>query len=308
MTDHICSDHLHCSLDHQPSVNRLLWELGHFDEVEDGFSVHHPAYEEVETLGELDYLRCKAVESWQGFRPWLNRDGAFGEVSHMASVQEIGLRCGCPDVMRRPAGIAEWPPACQDEVTTSFDSRGMRYEFGERMPGDVWREANEKWNEVCGVVLSTVTVAEDARIRAIMGSMGSGTLAWSYLADGSCASRLRQEYNRSRTWDLHSFLWVNAHEKGHALGLGHTGERGNIMQPYYSPGLSALGPWEIAQVVKRYGPPVAPEPPTPPQPPVPPTPPGEWRIVGGSGSIVVSDGVTERRLPVDHSHRGIVDV
>lgn len=276
MTDHICSDHLHCTLDHQPSVNRMLWELGHFDDVDDeGFSVSHPAYEEVETMPfDCNGIR-QAIKSWQSFRSQLKVDGVFGERSHMASQQEIGFRCACPDIMRSRGSAAEWPEDCQRNVTTSFDANRMKYDFGGRTPAELWQQGNDVWNLVCGVVLSTVATADDARIRAIMGSMGSGTLAWSYLADGDCRSRLRQEYNRAKTWGQHDFLWVNAHEKGHALGLGHTGKSGNIMQPYYSPGLSRLGPWEIAQVVDRYGKPAdvpIPEPPVP-APPIPPSPP-----------------------------------
>jgi hypothetical protein len=272
MNDHICSDHLHCAIKHQPSVNRMLWELNHFARLDaNGWVVGGPTYEEIQALSVNEQVVQDAVASWQRFRPELKEDGVFGERSHFTSQQEIGNRCGCPDLMRRPGNLAEWPPTCQD-VPTSFDSTRMKYDFDGKTPAEVWDEGNAIWNEVCGIVLSTVQPGNDARISAIMGSMGGGTLAWSYLANGSCSSRLRQEYNRAKTWFYHSFLWVNSHEKGHALGLSHTSKPGNIMQPYYSPSLSKLGPWEIGQVVTRYGKPAdVPTPPTP-VPPVPPTP------------------------------------
>lgn len=274
MNDHICSDHLHCTVDHSPSITRMLHELGHFCACDDeGWAIGGPTYDEICTLGPSDRTLKDAIASWQRFRPELKEDGVFGEVSHFTSQQEIGNRCGCPDLMRRPGNLAEWPSTCQD-VPTSFDDSRMKYDFDGKTPAEVWDEGNEIWNEVCGIVLSTVQPGNDARIRAIMGSMGGGTLAWSYLANGRCDSLLNQEYNRAKTWFYHSFLWVNSHEKGHALGLSHTSKSGNIMQPYYSPSLSKLGPWEIDQVVTRYGKPAdvpTPEPPTP-EPPTPPTP------------------------------------
>lgn len=310
MTDHICSDHLICSLGHQPSVNRMLHELGHFADVDDGgWAIDNPTYEEVCELVPSAIALQDAIASYQRLRPWLREDGEFGEVTLMASRQELGLRCGCPDVMANRANAAEWPEDCQGNVTTSFDDARMKHDLDGKTPAEVWDEGNAVWNEVCGIILSTVEPGNDARIRAIMGSMGGGTLAWSYLANGSCSSRLRQEYNRSRTWDLHSFLWVNAHEKGHALGLSHTGQKGNIMQPYYSPGLSKLGPWEIAQVVKRYGPTAAPPTPPTPEPPTPPVPPTpgpigtvkvaiEWKLGEEGGGIV------EVTLPDGSEHAG----
>lgn len=286
MTDHICSDHLHCSLGHQPSVNRMLWELGHFDEVgADGFSGHHPAYEEIETLVGGHGRRRDAVASWQSFRPWLKADGVFGEVSHMASVQELGCRCGLPDLMRRPGQIAEWPPSCQD-VSTAYDLDSLRTEFeaGETID-KAWLYAIERWNEVCGIVLSVVGMDDDPRISATAKRMGAGVLADSYLANGSCASRLTQRYNTSMTWDWHQAWGVMCHEMGHALGWGHTGAAGNIMQPFFDRRVTKLGTWDIEQAKKRYGPPVQPP---PDDPPVEPPTPGQVKPNGGI--VAMSDG------------------
>ena len=302
MTDHICSDHLHCTLDHQPSVIRMLHELGHFCACdEDGFAIGGPTYDEVCTLPATDKSIGAAIASWQRFRPELKEDGHFGEVSHFRSQEEIGNRCGLPDLMRRPGGsLPRWGDDCFKNITTALDSRGMRTDFP---PGvtveSLWLEALGLWNGVCGAVLTIGKSGETILIDAKMGSMGSGTLAWSNLANGTCSYRVKQEYNRSRTWRPHGVKYIGAHELGHALGWGHTGLAGNIMRPYYDPTLSTLGAWEIKQGVDRYDKPAdVPEPPTP-EPPVPPTP-GDLRIVGGSGSVVLSNG---QRLYMDHMGR-----
>ncbi len=269
MSEHICSEHLVCTLGCDTSVARLMHELGHMDKIDaDGFSIYHPTWDEVCELTANDARLRDGVASWQRFRPWLKEDGEFGEVSHMASQQEVANRCGCPDLMRRPGGnLPRWGDPCFKGITTAFDDARMRHDLGGKTPTEVWDEGNAIINAACGAVLSRVAMSDDPMIRAIMGAMGSGTLAWSYLISSGCSDRLRQEYNRARTWGYHSFLWVNVHEKGHALGLPHTGKSGNIMQPYYSSGLSRLGTWDTEQFAKRYGPPVAvPEPPPPPGP------------------------------------------
>ena len=56
------------------------------------------------------------------------------------------------------------------------------------------------------------------------------------------------------------------HEVAHALGLGHAPERGNIMYWQHDPDQREPGPWDIAEMVKRYGPRNAPPPEPPPAP------------------------------------------
>lgn len=97
----------------------------------------------------------------------------------------------------------------------------------------------------------------------------SNTLAWSELGC-SRMTRVRQCYDTDERWvdsdragtgeiDIISVL---IHELGHALGLPHTNERGNIMYPAYSGPQRELGPWDIKEIQRRYGKP-QPKPPGP---------------------------------------------
>ncbi len=271
MTDHICSDHLVCTLDHQPSVNRMLWELGHFGTADgEGFLLSPgPTYDQVAELPAKEQTVEDAVASWQRFRPELKEDGVFGEVSHFRSQEEIGCRCGCPDLMRRPgANLPRWGDPCFKGITTAFDPKGMNYDFGGKTPIEVWLEALGVINAACGATLLLVQFDDDPMISAIMGRMGGGTLAWSYLVTSGCSDRIRQEYNQAKTWGYHDGLWVDVHELGHALGIGHTSVKGQVMNPYYSRSVSRLGKWDLDQYISRYGKP-ADVPPVPPTPPIP---------------------------------------
>lgn len=88
----------------------------------------------------------------------------------------------------------------------------------------------------------------------------SGTLAWSELPCGG-VQQVRQCYDTSERWvddpsapegsiDIISVL---IHELGHALGLDHAPEQGNVMYAYYSGPRRELGPWDIAEIRRRYG-------------------------------------------------------
>lgn len=255
-----------------PHVGRLLWELGHYDEIDkEGFSIARPTIQEACARDGGSERITDATASYQRFRPWLKVDGDFGPVTRQAAIQESGCRCGCPDIMQRgAAGLAEWPPTCQDVTTGySLDSLRTSLDAGKTVH-DAWLYGIERWNLVCGIVLSVVGYGDDPRIKAKAGRMGGGTLAWSYLANGSCDSVLDQEYNQAVTWNWLTLWQTICHEVGHALGLPHTGQAGNVMTPYHSNDVTALGPWDIAQVVKRYGKP-------PDVPDVPPVP----GVVGG---------------------------
>ncbi len=269
MTDHICSEHLHCSHDDPVSTVRMLWTLGHFDTIDkDGWSVYRPTWDEACELKAGGSRFDDAVASWQRFRPWLKEDGVFGEVSHFTSQQEIGNRCGCPDRMRRPGrSLPRWGDPCFKGITTAFDLKGMKYDFGGKTPIEVWLEALGVINAACGATLLLVQSDDDPMISATMGRMGGGTLAWSYLVTSGCSDRIRQEYNQAKTWGYHDGLWVDVHELGHALGIGHTSVKGQVMNPYYSRSVSRLGNWDLDQYISRYGKPAdVPEPPTPPGP------------------------------------------
>lgn len=63
-----------------------------------------------------------------------------------------------------------------------------------------------------------------------------------------------------------------AHELGHALGLEHAADPGEIMYPQYQVGATGLGDGDVAGIRALYGPPIVATPTPAPVPPVAPRP------------------------------------
>lgn len=170
------------------------------------------------------------------------------------------------------------------------------------VPEEDYRKASE-WADrqimgVCGVKLKEVQSASGARVLLTSQRIDGpgGTLAQAELPCGRI-QRVRLWCDSTDRWDVQWKNWgdrvqsgriplylVVLHEKLHNLGLPHTNQPGNVMNPSLQTGLRRLGDWDISELRRRYGPPVAPPPvPTPTPTPVPtPAPaPGGDGFFGG---------------------------
>ncbi len=255
-------------------VRKLLFDLGHFHVAdEDNFVEEKVSEERVAKYDVGCHEYRAAVGSYQRMRP-LAVDGRFGPCCHHQALAEVGHRCGCPDIMERRASLSEWPESCQKLVTTAHEIESLSLS-GDRSINETWEHGVTRWNEVCGVVLSHVESMSDARIRATASRMSGSTLAWSYLPNNNCSEVLAQRYNTRVSWSFR-YLWTTiTHEIGHAIGLSHGGH--GIMKPYNDNSTVALGSWDIAQAVKRYGKRTdVPDP--PPDDPPTPKPGRRWAI------------------------------
>lgn len=213
-----------------------------------------PAELQLNSVAVQDYVQQLGHASLAEYQKWfgLRDDGIIGPVTSSLLCEP---RCGVPDF----AGpeTAQWPRSCMT-VPVSYDFDRINSVIAEQ----AWKLATDKWTEVCGVVLELVD--DNGKIWATDGPLPGPTLAWSFLANDSCNARLEQRYDTTISYTVEFLLKIIFHELGHALGLGHTNNRADIMFP-------SIGsqPWsvypslnDVARVVQRYGEPT--EPPAPP--------------------------------------------
>ncbi len=226
-----------------------MFEHGHFHEAdEDGFIRSTCIWQDIENIDINSITYSKAVKSYQRMH-YLVDDGFFGPVSQARMEAESTCRCGLPDIMPRRADLSEWPPACQRQITTSHTIRTLAYS-GTGSIEEAWEYGIGRWNLVADILITRI--ANGAKIQAKASRESSGILAWSYLPNNNCNEVLKQVYNNRYEWKWRLLWSTICHEIGHAIGLSHGGQ--GIMQPASDSSIFALGEWDIAQVVKRYGP------------------------------------------------------
>ncbi len=169
------------------------------------------------------------------------------------------------------------PQTCRFEYGIFID----RDEFSERsfgMPLDTFEatfaRACDHWNERIGINLHLTRDFAAAKCVVGFQSLGGSTLAWSHIANNSCADDKSQKYDQPRNWTVQQLFLTIIHELGHLLGLGHASS--GIMKPIIDGSLSGTTDYDISRARDLgYGPPQpsvppTPDPPTPdPEPPAP---------------------------------------
>lgn len=170
------------------------------------------------------------------------------------------FRCGLPDFeLRAEAKACKWP---MQRVTyySNLDLPGISADQAKQ----AFDVACRQWMAICGIVLVRVPSANKANIVSTDGEGRAdgldgrgGTLAWSELPCGAGPnSQYQQKFDRAEAWNYLMAVAVICHELGHALGLSHL-PKGNLMAPYYDPDTIQPQSGDIAEMVSRYGKPVA---------------------------------------------------
>lgn len=140
----------------------------------------------------------------------------------------------------------------------------------------IFIEVAALWSSVCGIDLRFQADPNAnilARVEAMDGP--NGVLGESYLPCGNVNPRtqLTQRYDTGERWTINFLKRVILHEVGHALGLDHAPQGSAVMSPYLTD-FAVPQPWDVEQMVARYGPP-KPIVVKPTDPPVTPPPTGD---------------------------------
>ena len=227
------------------------------------FDIVAKAVSSVPGMGQLDTMASAwGHEDAYSYLNWLGVDASDGITSQVYADNFLH-RCACKDILTAEEAnreaASQWPESCQTEVTTAYDFRSLPG-VSEDIIEKAWLAALDFWNKVCGINMTLVRDPSDvakAKIIAAAGPLPGGTLAWSYLPNNTCSDRLRQMYDTTQRWTFDFIAKTIAHEHGHAIGLGHSNQRADIMYPsIQSPSFGSYPSQnDIARVVQRYGPP-----------------------------------------------------
>ena len=174
---------------------------------------------------------------------------------------EIPRFCGLPDHMELGEGLPRW------------GKKALSYGFTGTLPGigmdDMKRAfqiAWDRWAAVCDIKASYVKSPTDvADVVMATGRIdgASSTLAWSELPGNGTTRQLQQKYDDQEAWVIADsvpnyridLIRVACHEIGHVIGIPHIGP-GNLLAPTYSTSINKPQSGDMAEALKRYGPPV----------------------------------------------------
>lgn len=215
-----------------------------------GYLAIFPTAQDAVSLASDDQVD-EAVKSYQRFHGE-DVDGIVGP--RTASRMMNPLRCGMPDLI---GNECQWP------------HKDITYRSVLTLPGlsaeqaiAAADEAAAQINAVCGAKLRRVDAAANIMARSGRGQADgldgrSGTLGYAYRPCGKKETgSVNVVFDADENWNYSMAVAVICHEFGHAVGLPHL-PNGNLMQPYYSAGITKLQAGDIAELVKRYGQPVA---------------------------------------------------
>lgn len=194
----------------------------------------------------------RAIREYQRFHG-LKSDGIVGaKTAHVL----LRHRCGLPDFNISGSDTpCRWP---MPRIT--YYAKLRLPGINEDQADAAYDAAFAQWAAVCNI--EPVRVA-DPNLANIFAKSGvgkhvglddrGGTLAWSELpCNVSENMQLDQMYDEAEDWSFNMAVAVICHELGHALGLAHLG-KGNLMAPYYDPGIRTPQKGDVSEIVKLYG-------------------------------------------------------
>jgi hypothetical protein len=218
-----------------------LYNLGHFhcpENYNSGNVLSHVEVGKVDIDHPAAVAAIKSYQSW--FEPTLSqytqiyhkRPAILDGEAAVATEDLLKLtRCNFPDIITPeymtefgwPAMTpdqANWPEACRNEITTSYDMKldGLT----DQQLAQLWVENH--WEEKLELKrVFQKSSYPNTRFYAFKYSFGGSILADHYLATNNCNTRLRGRYD-NRSWNEKLFVATKEHEHGHGLGFEHISE------------------------------------------------------------------------------------